>query len=374
MGGMGLKPSPPMTPLAAYIGQIIAREGPISVACYMAACLGHPEHGYYMTRDPLGRAGDFTTAPEISQIFGELLGAWTAALWQALGRPAPFHLMELGPGRGTLMMDALKVLKAQPGLMEALAVHLVEMSPVLRAAQRHTLAAAGVPIAWHGNVAEALAAAPGPTVVLANEFFDALPIHQLVMTPQGWRERLVAMDDEGGLVFTVDHKPTVLEALIAPALRLAPPDSVAEVAPAALSIMGDLATHVMAHGGAALIIDYGHAVPGLGDTLQAVRNHQYAPVLEAPGEADLTAHVDFAALQAAARSKRAYTAGPVGQGPFLNALGAAVRADRLKAANPAQAADIQAAYDRLTGADAMGTLFKVLAIGQPNLPLPGFPA
>lgn len=363
-----------MTPLADHLTRLIRREGPISVARYMAECLGHPEHGYYMTRDPLGRAGDFITAPEVSQIFGELLGAWTATAWQAMGRPASFHLMELGPGRGTLMADALRAMKTLPGLMNALEVHLVDISPVLRTAQQRTLGSHAAPKRWHASVAEALSNAQGPTVVLANEFFDALPIHQLVMTAHGWRERLITVTDNGGFVFALDTRPTPLAAMITPALKAVPAGSVTEVAPAALSIIGDLATHLCQHGGAALIIDYGHVEPGLGDTLQAVCNHQYAPVLSAPGEADLTAHVDLDALKTAALSKGAAVAGPVTQGAFLNALGAGARTARLAAANTANTAGVEAAYDRLTGADAMGTLFKVLAISQPGLPLPGFSA
>lgn len=363
-----------MSPLTDHLRQLIRREGPLTVARYMAECLGHPRYGYYMTRDPLGRAGDFITAPEVSQMFGELLGAWTAAVWQALGSPAKLAVLELGPGHGTLLADALRVLARLPGLMGALSIHLVEISPVLRTRQQAALRSAAAPLAWHDSVTEALAAAAdSPTVVLANEFIDALPIHQLVQAPTGWRERLIICED-AGFAFALDSKPTPLEALIPPHLRAAPPGSVVEVAPAALDMTGTLAAHLLRVGGAALLIDYGYETPALGDTLQAMRGHAYAPVLDTPGEADLTAHVDFAALADAARSKGARALGPVPQGAFLDALGLAERAARLSAANPAAAHDVAAAYDRLTSPQAMGTLFKVLALASPGLPLPGFPA
>ena len=362
-----------MTALIDHLRQVIRREGAISVARYMAEALGHPQHGYYVTRDPLGRGGDFITAPEVSQMFGELIGLWAAAIWQALGSPEKFVLIELGPGRGTLMTDALRALKAVPKLSSAVAVHLVDMSPALRAIQQRALAQAGA--FWHQRLEDALAAAgDAPTVIIANEFFDALPIHQLIRTDEGWRQRLVGLDAEERFIFMLDSNPTGLAAMIPPVLAGAPVGSVVEVSPASFNLAGELARHVLRVGGAALIIDYGHNQSGVGDTLQAVKSHSYVDVLDTPGEADLTAHVDFAVLATVARQQGAAVFGPIEQGRFLETLGLRVRAERLAAATPARAAAIWAAHRRLTADDAMGTLFKALAIASPNFAVPGFPS
>ena len=355
-----------MTPLAAEIAALIRQNGPIGVDRYMALCLGHPVHGYYSTRDPLGAQGDFTTAPEISQMFGELIGAWAAYGHGLMGRPDPLLLVELGPGRGTLMADALRALRsAAPGLH--VAPHLVETSPVLRSVQECTLVGTGA--AWHDGV-EALP--EGPAIILANEFFDCLPVHQFVRGPAGWHARQVGLDAQGGFTFGLAPEPT-------PGLEADGPEgALLSVPSVGLGLIRALAERIRTVGGALLIVDYGHARPGFGDTLQAMARHGFADPLAAPGEADLTHHVDFAALAQAAAGAGAQVHGPVDQGDFLLSLGLRQRAERLKArATTAQAAAIDAAVARLTdpGPTGMGSLFKVLAVSGPDLgPLPGFPA
>jgi NADH dehydrogenase [ubiquinone] 1 alpha subcomplex assembly factor 7 len=362
-----------VTPLEAEIRRIIAIDGPISVATFMRLCLGHPVHGYYTTRDPFGCGGDFITAPEISQMFGELIGLWAAAVWQAMGAPAQVALVELGPGRGTLMADALRAVRVVPAFGAALSVHLIETSPVLQRAQQEILATSKLPLAWHRE----LAALPdgGPLIVIANEFFDALPAHQAVKTEGGWHERMVGIGPNDRLAFALHPDPIPgFAALVPAALAAAPPGAVYEWRPGDLA--ADLARRVAQHGGAALVIDYGHAESALGETLQAVCRHGFADPLASPGEVDLTAHVDFAALARTAEASGACVHGPLTQGAFLRRLGIEARAAALRAkATGAQAADIDAALTRLTGAghDAMGELFKVLAFADPKLgALPGF--
>lgn len=355
-------------PLARLLARRIAVEGPITVAAFMADALGHPEHGYYVTRDPLGAAGDFTTAPEISQMFGELIGLWAADVWTRIGAPDPVLLVELGPGRGTLMADALRAARTVPAFRAAIRVHLVETSPVLRARQAAALAAAD-PV-WHDDPATL---PPRPAIVIANEFFDALPVRQFVRGPGGWHERRVTVTGDGEFAPALDPLPSAAAALIPDAVRRgAPIGAVAEVCPAGRAVARLLGERIARDGGAALIVDYGHDRPGPGDTLQAVRGHRSAPPFEAPGEADLTAHVCFASLAAAAAEAGATVHGPVGQGAFLEALGIRQRADALARAAPDRADAVMSARDRLIGADAMGTLFRVLALGPPGTgPLAG---
>lgn len=355
--------------MSALKAKLIARirsEGPLSVADYMAACLGDPEHGYYRTRDPLGAAGDFTTAPEISQMFGELAGAWVAERWMAAGAPSPFHLVELGPGRGTLMADALRAASGARGFREAARIHLVETSPVLRAAQSKRLAdVAGVQ--WHDR----LDTVPdGPLFLVANEFFDALPVHQFVKRGDVWCERRVGYDDaETSLRFVVDAKAAAPQSVPA-FLSEAPDGSLFEMCPLGAAIAGAIGRRLARFGGAALLIDYGHTGAGFGETLQAVKAHRYADPLAEPGEADLTAHVDFSALAAAAQG--AHTFGPLEQGEFLLRLGLAARAEALSRANSNAREAVRAAFHRLTAPEAMGTLFKVLALSSARETPPGF--
>lgn len=354
-----------MSALAAELVALIREEGPLPVSRYMALCLGHPRHGYYMTRDPFGAAGDFTTAPEISQMFGELIGLWAAQVWSAMGTPASFRLIELGPGRGTLMADMLRAAKVVPGFRQAMSVHLVETSPVLREIQAATLVGKAEPI-WHDRLETVL---EGPAIVVANEFLDALPLDQFVMTGQGWRERLVGLDAAGGLAFGLGEDEAGPDVA-------APLGSVFEQPTISLDIVATVSRHLAKAGGAALFVDYGSARSGLGDTLQAMKAHGFVDPLAEPGEADLTAHVDFARVAQMALKSGAACHGPATQRDFLLALGLAERAKALCAkATGQQARDIEAAFERLTAPaeTGMGELFKVLALSHPGMPaLPGF--
>jgi len=358
-----------MTPLETELRRIIAIDGPLDIARYVALCLGHPLHGYYVARDPLGSGGDFITAPEISQMFGELIGLWAAAIWHAMGTPAPLRLIELGPGRGTLMADALRATTVVPAFRAALAVHLVETSPRLIARQRETLPGLDIPLAWHRDLGEV---SPGPAIVIANEFFDALPVHQAIKGRNGWHLRMVGLTNDR-LAFRVSPDPIPdFETALPQPLHDAPLGAIYEWRDDHIAL--ELARRLVRDGGAALIIDYGHTASAAGDTLQAVRGHRYVNPLAEPGLADLTAHVDFAALARVAERAGARVQGPVAQGTFLRRLGIEQRAQRLKAgAAPRQAADIGSAVKRLVGADAMGTLFKVLGVADPKLgAVPGF--
>jgi NADH dehydrogenase [ubiquinone] 1 alpha subcomplex assembly factor 7 len=354
-----------MTPLEREIRTIIETEGPVTVSDYMQLCLTHPRHGYYVTRDPLGRRGDFVTAPEVSQMFGELVGAWAATVWRQMGAPPNVKLIELGPGRGTLMSDALRAAKALPEFRAALSVHLVEISPALRGRQQQTLADAG-PVQWH----ESLESVPnGPAIAIANEFVDALRVQQFVRDGDGWHLRVVGLvNDRLGFLVVPAPMPRQFNDEIPDA----PNGAILELREE--GAIGHLAQRLVGNGGAALIIDYGHTTLGFGDTLQAVRNHRYADPFTDPGEADLTTQVNFGELVVRARRNGAATHGPVTQGEFLRRLGIVERAARLKQnATPQQAADVEGALARLTAPDQMGELFKVLAITDPKLgPVPGF--
>ena len=352
-------------PLLSEIKKLISSSGPMPVWRYMELCLLHPEHGYYIARDPLGREGDFTTAPEVSQMFGELLGLWAASVWKAIGSPGLLRLIELGPGRGTMMADALRALRVLPPLYQALSVHMVEVNPVLREKQRTALS--GVrSIAWHNHIDEV---PDGPCIIFANEYFDAMPVHQMVKRETGWHERVVDLDENGTLIFGVESDPTPrFEVLLPPLVRAAPIGAVFEWRPDT-EIM-KLARRVRDQDGAALIIDYGHMRSDAGDTFQAIARHSYTDPLKAPGQADLTAHVDFNAMARAAEDVGARVHGPVTQGDFLKQLGIETRAVALmsKASNETSE-DIARALKRLIGGgrDGMGSMFKVLGISHPNL-------
>ena len=330
----------------------IAAEGPISVADYMAAANVH----YYATRDPFGADGDFTTAPEISQMFGELVGLWLADLWLRAGRPAGARYAELGPGRGTLADDALRAMRGS-GLVPT--VELVEASPALRTAQRDLLPAAR----WHDTVASL--PTDGPLLVVANEFFDALPIRQFVAAQGGWHELLVTVEGDNFARVAgpaTDYSPrTAAEATNG---------AIAEEAPAAVGAIRDLLQLLRRAGGAALIIDYGYERHGLGDSLQAVSRHDYSDSWRDPGERDLTAHVDFETLCEEARAAGIRSFGPVGQGAFLRAMGIDLRAATLAKAAPERTEEIVLARERLTAPEQMGSLFKVLALVAPGWPVP----
>ena len=351
-----------MTELKRHIAARIAATGPMTLAEYMATCLMHPELGYYATRDPFGAQGDFTTAPEISQMFGEVIGLCLAQTWLDQGQPASFVLAELGPGRGTLMADILRATKGVPGFLEAAAVHLVETSPALRDVQRRTLE--GHAITWHDTVADLPDA---PLYLVANEFFDALPVRQFQRDGEGWRERMIALR-EGALSFGLGA-PVAPPELTDRLADTSDGDIVETCAPGR-AIAGEIGARIAARGGAALIVDYG-GWRSLGDTFQAVRGHAPTDPLEAPGEADLTAHVDFEALAIAASPAKHTQLIP--QGTLLQHLGIEARAEALarNLDGPARENHL-AAFRRLTDRGEMGTLFKVLALHPPTTaPPPG---
>ncbi|MCW5718573.1 MAG: SAM-dependent methyltransferase [Bauldia sp.] len=346
----------------------------------MAVCLGDPEHGYYTTREPFGQGGDFITSPEISQIFGELIGLWAVATWEAMGSPARFVLAELGPGRGTLMADALRAARVRPQFLAAATVALVEISPRLRVAQAEAIAPLGIEPVWRDRVDDLPG---GPLIVIANEFFDALPVRQIVRTADGWAERMVGLGEKGDLVFGLrpvtspaphpNPLPAGGERGGTTADDALPEGSIVELRPAADAIVATLAARIARDGGAALLIDYGYAEPGAGDTLQALYRQLYDSALSHPGEADLTAHVDFAALARGATTAGAVAYPVTTQGEFLGLLGIADRVRALAAGKSAEEQQaIGVAAHRLVHPDAMGSLFKVLAIGAPGLALPGF--
>lgn len=361
-----------MTPLAENLIARIRAAGPISVEAFVQAALYDRAHGYYRTRAGIGAAGDFITAPEVSQVFGETLAAWLAGTWQAIGAPDRVLLVELGPGRGTLLADALRAIgQIAPTLLPALRLHLVESSGAFAAAQRHALAGLALTAApiWHEDLSTVPA---GPTLALANEFFDALPIRQFVRLRGGWGERAVGLDASGaGLDFVTGAlmEPPAALAAFAEAAE----GEIVETCPAGQELAAALAARIVAAGGAALVIDYGHARPQPGDSLQAVRAHRFASPLERPGETDVSHHVDFAALAAAAAAAGARTHGPIPQGLFLARLGAGERAEALAAADPAQAEAILGSVRRLLHPGRMGLLFKAFAIAAPGVaPPPGF--
>jgi len=357
-----------MNELLDHLCRRITHEGPLTVAQYMEECLANPKYGYYMGRDPFGRGGDFITAPEISQMFGELIGLWCGIEWMMLGQPDPIHLVELGPGRGTLMADLMRVAKGVDGFTDAIHLHLVETSPVLRDHQRQQLS--DFDPEWHDH----LSSIPdGPALIVANEFFDALPIRQFQKIPDGWCERLVGVDEnaESQALRVGWSSPQLVHPLVPKQLASADLDSVVEVSPVSLNYMRGLAERLGEFQGAALIIDYGHARSGVGETLQAVKDHKFANVLVEPGEVDLTAHVDFEALIDVAIESGAQAFGPLSQGAFLKILGIDERAERLiAAATPDQAAMIHSSLERLVSARQMGDLFKVIAVTCPDLEPP----
>ncbi|HEY0328664.1 MAG TPA: SAM-dependent methyltransferase [Rhodopseudomonas sp.] len=351
--------------LQDVIKQLIKSAGPMPVWRYMELCLTHPGFGYYVSRDPLGREGDFTTAPEVSQMFGELLGLWAASVWKSIGSPQLVRLIELGPGRGTMMADALRALKVVPPLFQALHIHLIEINPVLREKQKATLA--GVEnLHWHASLGEVPG---GSSIILANEYFDVLPIHQMVRGERGWHERTVEIDANDRLVFGVAPEPIPhFEQLLPPLVRAAPQGAVFEWRPDA-EIM-TIASRVRDEGGAALIIDYRHLRSDAGDTFQAIARHSFADPLQNPGRADVTAHVDFQALARGAQDMGARVHGPVTQGEFLKRLGVENRAVALMGkASLEISEDVASALKRLVegGRGGMGSMFKVMAVSEPDL-------
>ena len=360
-----------MTPLDRLVRRLIAQAGPLPVSRFMALALQHPAHGYYRRAAAIGRRGDFITAPEISQVFGELVGLWLAEAWDRAGRPNPCILCEAGPGRGTLMADALRAIRrVVPQFAAAARLYLIESSETLRAAQAETLAGAA-PV-W----TEGLEDVPeGPLFLIANEFLDALPVRQFVMTPDGWRERTVALDGNGRPVFAAGPDPA--GALAAAGLSLpeqAEPGEIGEIQPGALAFVRDLGLRFVARGGAALLIDYGGSLPAGRSTLRGIRGHALADPLGEIGETDLSADVDFARLRDAAVSAGAVVLGPVRQAAFLKSLGIEARRAALKGTVSAEdEAAIDSGIDRLIDPVAMGSAFRAMAVAAPSgAPLPGF--
>lgn len=355
-----------MTPLEAEIRARIERDGPMPVETYMDLCLNHPEHGYYRNRDPLGAAGDFITAPEVSQMFGEIVGAWLVTMHIALGSRPGVRLVELGPGRGTLMADILRVFSLRPEPETAVSVHLVETNPALRDAQKRTLGTWPGKVSWHETIDDI---PEGPMLLVANEFFDALPVRQFVRRGDRFVERAIDIYDDRAFAFT-DGAP-VAHAFPGGSDVQADDGAVIEHGVAATAIMTTIADRLVASPGAALIIDYGYDQPAPGETLQALRAHRHVDPLENPGEADLTTHVCFGLLGDMASAAGAAAYGPIPQAAFLSQLGIGERAEQLKRAAPhAEAVRIDTDLARLVSPEQMGALFKVLAITSPNLPAP----
>lgn len=345
-----------MTALERIIREIIEGEGPIRLDRYMGLCLGHPVHGYYNARQPFGEDGDFITAPEISQVFGELIGIWCANAWAAMGEPSSFNLIELGPGRGTLMNDMLRAARIVPGFLAAVKPRLVESSPRLRALQKQAVKAEAT---WHAR----LATVPeGPMLLVANEFFDALPIRQFECRKGRWHERCVGIEAGTLAIGLADA-----EGMDAPAND----GDVIEIAMSRNDVASEIGARLKRWPGAALVIDYGHLVSQPGDTLQALQNHNYVPITQAPGECDLTSHVDFEALANALDQGGGIAWPPLTQGAFLMAMGLEARTAALSARADKRMVDaLQRAMTRLADESQMGNLFKVLAATSPGLAMP----
>lgn len=350
-----------MSALKTRLVELIKALGPLPVTDYMAACLFDPKHGYYMSREPFGRGGDFITAPEISQMFGELIATWLIAAWRELGRPPRSMIAEIGPGRGTLMKDVARTIgKLEPALSESGSFHLIETSERLSHVQAAMLEESDGPFTWHSTIDEL---PRRPLFIVGNELFDAVPIRQYVKTGQGWRERCVGLDAQDDFVFLAGAG-SLDPALLPPDASAAPQGALFEIAPARSALMEQIASRIASDTGAGLFIDYGHLETGIGDTLQAVRSHRYDDPLAHPGEADLTSHVDFAALADAVRSV-GLDPEMTSQGLFLLEMGLLERAGQLGAnAGDAVRNRLQSEVERLAGPQAMGELFKVISFSS----------
>ena len=338
----------------------ISAQGPISVAQYMTACLHDPDFGYYATRPAIGEGGDFITAPMISQMFGEMLGVWAASAWELMGRPDTFRLIEMGPGDGTLMGDILKTVRHAAGFLEAADVWLVETSKPLMALQQARL---GEVAQWASSLSQVPTGAP--IILIANELLDCLPVRQFVRTAIGWAEQVVGLDADGELAFGLTSTP------IGGLLAQAAPGQVFEQSAAQACLGVELGRRIAIERGAALLIDYGRAEPGFGDTLQALCRHEKVDPLLTPGQADLTVHADFPAVMEAARAEGSKTA-ILSQASFLARMGIGQRAEALVGTSPGQSATIGRQLNRLLSAEEMGELFKVCVIHSPEWTAPAF--
>ncbi|WP_374831588.1 class I SAM-dependent methyltransferase [Paenochrobactrum pullorum] len=354
--------------LSERLKRRIEAQGPITVSEYMLACLGNREDGYYMVQEPFGAEGDFITAPEISQMFGELIGVWCVSQWMAMGKPDAFILCEMGPGRGTLMNDLLRTARQlNPAFIEAATITMVETSPRLADIQRQTLEHFDLPITWRSDFQ---ALEQQPLIMVANELFDALPMRQYVRKQGRFHERVIALDENGAFIFTLSNHS--IDASLLPAdHKSAPEGAIFEVAPARASLMQQISEHIMQLTGSALLIDYGHITQGYGDTLQAMLKHNFDDVFAHPGEADITSHVDFYHLQQIAQHAGLNTATQT-QGEFLLSMGLLDRAGQLgRDKSLTEQQQLQADVERLAAPDQMGNLFKVLSISSPSIaPLP----
>tara|TARA_R110000868_G_scaffold106587_1_gene292210 strand:- start:514 stop:1617 length:1104 start_codon:yes stop_codon:yes gene_type:complete len=365
--------------IATRLRQRIREAGPISIAAFMTQALFDPSDGFYATKDPIGAGADFITAPEISQMFGELIGLWAAQSWLDMGRPSPFNLVELGPGRGTMMADALRACRAVPGMLDATQVTLIEASAALKAVQARTLGPSGAQIRWVDRLE---AVPPGPAIIVGNEFLDCLPLRQAIKHKGQWHERMIGLEDgddgddtASAFVFVLGPPLGIDEDLVPQRLRDAPDDTLVELRPGDRQIVEALATRFASQPGRALLIDYGPAQSEAGDTLQALRAHQKVPPLENPGTADLTGRVDFESLLLQARNLGLAAYGPVEQGRFLLGLGMESRATVLARSDPAQRSVIARQVWRLTDEHQMGALFKLVCLDSPGLSRPpGFTA
>ena len=358
--------------LRSRLKRRIDAEGPLTVEQYMDVCLSDPDQGYYITRDPFGASGDFITAPEISQIFGELIGLWCVMTWRAMGNPDQVNLIELGPGRGTLMADALRAAKLAPDFIKAVQLHLVEMSPVLRQQQGTCLENAESSAHWH---LELSSIPEGPSLIIANEFLDALPIRQFQKYESDWFERCVGVSGTGVLEFCLSPASIDTSDLIPEDLRQGAEDGdIAEIRPAAGTLIETVALRSHNHALAALFIDYGHSATALGDTFQAVKAHEFTDPLAAPGEADITTHVDFEHLAATAAANGLRVHGPVSQAQFLSGLGLKERCQQLMdhAPTPQMAGEIACGARRLVDRTQMGELFRVIALTSTGITPPPF--
>ncbi|HEY6578853.1 MAG TPA: SAM-dependent methyltransferase [Rhizomicrobium sp.] len=355
-----------MNELARRMARLIAADGPLSIATFTMLALHDPKHGFYASRDSIGADGAFVTSPEISQIFGELAGLWCVQAWRDQGSRRRPRLVELGPGRGTLIQDALRALERTPEFLADLEIVLVEGSRGLESLQREQLRDVPVPVRWVRQWNQI--GHDRPLFLLANEFFDALPVRQFVWTSRGWRERMLTLDSRGEIAFALAPLPMALA--IPPERGIPELGAVYETSPAAEAIAEEISRAIFGNGGAALVIDYGHMGRGFGDTLQGVARHEAVDILHMPGEADISAHVDFSQLARCARDAGADVWGPVQQGEFLRALGIDARSAKLRAENPVHAREIAAAVDRLTDTRGMGRLFKAVAIVPRHAPPP----
>lgn len=353
----------------------IKAEGPLTVAEYMTLCLLDPMDGYYPTRDPLGSDGDFITAPEISQMFGEVLGLWAVQCWQDMGRPDTVQLVELGPGRGIMMSDMLRAARLDADFSKAVRVTLIEASAALEAVQAKTLGDVSVPVSWAKDLSHV---PPGPAIIIGNEYLDCLPIRQFIQKDRfagraGWHERLVTLDEEtGGLAFAVSPVPISagLQQTLPAAQEDAKTDDLLEVCASVHLLVDQIKTRFEAHPGRALFIDYGPDATEFGDTLQALKRHEKVGVFSDPGNTDLTARVDFAALTEWAKSMDVPVTGTAAQSEFLSRLGLEIRAVTLARSKPEARPKLARQMERLTGADHMGTLFKAICLQSPGLELP----